>query len=77
MQTGPAAGDHPWMGTPEYNCSGGKGRGCSGSVGNEQTIGIGLLCLLPASGAGEMSSGSNEAEERLELKDRQGRASTS
>lgn len=58
MQSGPADGDHPWMGT-ESGCSGGKGGGvvCFLFVGNESTIGLGLLWLSPASGAGEASTG--------------------
>lgn len=33
---------------------------CSVFVGNEQTIGLGLLCVSPASGAGEMCTGEQQ-----------------
>lgn len=45
MQTGPAAGAHPCMGTPEPGCSGGKAGGCFAFVGTEQTKRLGVLCL--------------------------------
>lgn len=62
MRTGPAAGDHLWMGTRQSGCSGGKGRvSCFVFVGNEQTIGLGLLCLSPAFGAGEPCTGEQQA----------------
>lgn len=72
MQTGPVAGDHPWMGTQESGCSGGK-RGIFvlffSFAGNEQTVGLGPVCVSPAPGAGGMCAG-EQPEVRLGLKQR-------